>query len=45
MGKINNINYMLVHEAFERDGWTMYHYLMRGNKWVKGNDDTVPKSV
>lgn len=29
---------MLVHEAFERDGWTVYHYLMRGNKWVKGND-------
>ena len=38
MEKINNINFMLVHEAFARDGWTMYHYFMRGNKWVKGND-------
>ena len=38
MEKINNINFLLVHEAFERDGWTKYHMFMVGNKWVKGND-------
>ena len=38
MEKINNINYVLVHEAFQRDGWTMYHQFMVGNRWVKGND-------
>lgn len=38
MEKINNINYLLVHEAFQRDGWTMYHQFMVGNRWVKGKD-------
>ena len=38
MEKINNINYLLVHEAFQRDGWTMYHQFMVGNRWVKGID-------
>lgn len=38
MEKINNINYLLVQEAFEREGWTKYHIFMAGNKWVKGKD-------
>ena len=35
-----SLNFMLVSEAFERDGWKMYHQFMVGNRWVKG-DDTV----
>ena len=35
---LKDLNFMLVHEAFEKDGWQMYHKFMAGNKWVKGND-------
>ena len=28
----------LVNEAFEREGWKMYHQFMAGNRYVKGND-------
>ena len=31
-------NFLVVNEAFEREGWTMQHKFMVGNKWVKGND-------
>ena len=32
------MNFMLVHEAFKREGWVMYHQFMVGNRWEKGND-------
>ena len=28
----------LVNEAFEREGWVMYHQFMAGNRYVKGED-------
>ena len=28
----------LVNEAFEKEGWVMYHQFMAGNRYVKGND-------
>ena len=34
------LDYKLVNEAFEREGWVMYHQFMAGNRYVKG-DDTV----
>ena len=38
MEKIKKINSMLVHEAFQSKGWTMYHKFMAGNRWEKGDD-------
>ena len=32
------LDYKLVNEAFEREGWVMYHQFMAGNRYVKGND-------
>ena len=38
MEKNNNINFLLVNKAFEKDGWEKRHLFMVGNKWKKGND-------
>jgi hypothetical protein len=32
------IDYKLVNEAFEREGWVKYIQFMAGSKYVKGND-------
>ena len=32
------LDYQLVNEAFEREGWVMYHQFMAGNRYVKGED-------
>lgn len=32
------LDYKLVNEAFEREGWVMYHQFMAGNRYEKGND-------
>lgn len=32
------LDYKLVNEAFESEGWVMYHQFMAGNRYVKGND-------
>ena len=32
------LDYKLVNEAFEREGWMMYHQFMAGNRYVKGED-------
>lgn len=32
------LDHKLVNEAFEREGWKMYHQFMAGNRYVKGND-------
>lgn len=38
MKEIKTLNYKLVNEAFEREGWVMYHQFMAGNRYVKGED-------
>ena len=38
MEEKKGLDYKLVNEAFEREGWVMYHKFMAGNRYVKGND-------
>ena len=38
MKEMKTLDYKLVNEAFEREGWVMYHQFMAGNRYVKGND-------
>ena len=38
MEEKKELDYKLVNEAFEREGWVMYHQFMAGNRYEKGND-------
>lgn len=38
MKETKTLDYKLVNEAFEREGWVMYHQFMAGNRYEKGND-------
>ena len=32
------LDYRIINEAFTREGWTMYHQFMVGNRYVRGTD-------
>lgn len=38
MKEMKSLDYKLVDETFEREGWTKYIQFMAGSRYVKGND-------
>lgn len=38
MEKKKTLDYKLINEAFMREGWSMYHQFMVGNRYERGTD-------